>query len=60
MRPETMAIAGIRISLRPNERFSLKDVAGFTEDFDPNAEPGTIADAEPARPEEAVAPTAEG
>jgi large subunit ribosomal protein L9 len=25
-----------------------KDVAGFTEDFDPNAEPGTIAEEAPA------------
>jgi large subunit ribosomal protein L9 len=32
-----------------------KDVAGFTEDFDPNAEPGTIAEAEPAPAEPAVA-----
>ena len=32
-----------------------KDVAGFTEDFDPNAEPGTIAtEAEPAPAEPAV------
>ncbi len=35
-----------------------KDVAGFTEDFDPNAEPGTIAEAEPA-PAEATTPPSE-
>jgi len=34
-----------------------KDVAGFTEEFDPNAEPGTIAEEAPA---EAAAPAAEG
>ena len=33
-----------------------KDVAGFTEDFDPNAEPGTIADEAPAE----AAPADEG
>ncbi len=38
-----------------------KDVAGFTEEFDPNAEPGEIA-AEPAAeaaPDEEAAPAAE-
>jgi len=34
-----------------------KDVAGFTEEFDPNAEPGTIAEEAPA---EAAAPAADG
>ncbi len=34
-----------------------KDVAGFTEDFDPNAEPGTIADAEPAPADAATTAT---
>ena len=33
-----------------------KDVAGFTEDFDPNAEPGTIAEEAPAE----AAPAEEG
>lgn len=31
-----------------------KDVAGFTEDFDPNAEPGTIAEDAPAQAEAAA------
>ena len=31
-----------------------KDVAGFTEDFDPNAEPGTIAEEAPAEAEAAA------